>query len=390
MPGNVNTEALNTGSLNSGSVFASFSVRAAGVRTQRAAISTRHPGTSRQFEIMATLAPGLGRVAVRRFTARAPGARRQLYRFGTLAPGLHGVSIISVSMRVVGATRQYRRVATLNPGASVSRFTVRAVVPGAARMQTGHSVRATGASKCGLGHTTRVVGAHAVALPTHTRVYRQGYRVAEADRARWELYLGYGAEPDFDDVGQPVATSTTSPITFMPTLPGAGLTTVLHYVVRRRNQYNLLGHNMDTRRVEIDENGNEVQGPITPPELTRLLDGFEIGALQVWARYAHGPDRNPADTWELYAKEDSDPVVGVDTPLATAAMGVHGGANIPWRTNVDGLNPGGTYHVIVVVRRGNDDAYEESAVGTITLAAVYDIDEGQATIFGGEEYVSES
>ncbi len=221
---------------------------------------------------------------------------------------------------------------------------------------------------------------------TWRKVYGQGYRVANDSLALYELYLGEDAMPDFAGVGQPVETSATLPLTHTPSLPGAGLTTVLHIITRRRNRYGLLSHNQHPSLIEIDEFGEEVLGPITDPEILRIFDGDE-GEIIVTARYPRDTDRNPADTWELYVEAGVDPDPDVDTAKSTIAFGMAGGVDWNWRVSCDSLTPGTVYHVMVcAVRDGDADYRGESAVVQHTVAEMYDIDAGGADLFGGQEY----
>lgn len=221
--------------------------------------------------------------------------------------------------------------------------------------------------------------------PTHTRALRQIYRVADNSLSRYELYVGEDVMPDFGGVGQPVATETSLPVSWTPTPPGAG-TLKLYAVTRKRNKYNLLSHNQHPTIVEIDDTGDEVLGPLTAPEILRVLDR-ESGELIVQARYPRGIDRNEADTWELYVEAGIDPDPDLDSPVATADF-AQPGADWMWKIIEDSLTPGTTYHVMVVVKRDGDGSGErgESAVTEHVAAETYDIDAGDASLFGGREY----
>lgn len=220
---------------------------------------------------------------------------------------------------------------------------------------------------------------------THFKTLRQSYRVADDSLEQYELYVGEDAMPDFEGVGQPVATSATLPVSWTPTPPVAG-TLKLYAVTRLRNKYDLLSHNRYPTIVEINDAGTEVLGPLSAPEILRVLDG-DPGEIIVTARYAYGVDRDPADTWDLYVEAGVDPDPDVDTAVATATMGMPR-AEYSWRITEDGLTPGTTYHVMVVVRREVDGtgARGESAVVQHAAAETFDLDENDTSLFGGHEY----
>lgn len=329
--------------------------------------------------------PGLHNMVASPFSIRCVGAKKYFNAYHTTTPGKHSLALIPVNLRMPGAAKLYRTYSPELVGAHTKRWAILLRAAGTARIQRSFEVRAQGAAQYGLGHTITLVGAAGVNLPIHTRVYRQGYRVADASYARWELYVGEGSMPDFDGVGQPVATGAL-PLSHTPTLPGPGLTTILYIIRRWRSQYNLLSHNMHPTLIEIDENGLEVLGPLTPPELERVLDGPSAGSLQAWANYPYEGDRYPADQWELYVEAGVDPDPSTDTPVLVAPMGAIGGANIVWRGSTTGLTPGINYHVRAVVRRLQDNGYAQSSVLEIDLAPVYDISADDVTAFGGEEY----
>lgn len=340
-------------------------------------------GATRHFGAMALHAPGLSNHVIQPFKLGAVGVRIQRTAYEAHAPGYHNVAIVPVRLGVVGASVARVAIEATAPGQARQQAEFAITAPGVARMQLPFEITAPGMSRVGLGYTIEVPGVYGINQSTHTRVYRQRYHVEEAALERWELYVGIGAAPDLD--GSPVATGTTSPVVWNPPLPDPGETSVLHIVVLRRNAFDLTDFNCSAKLIEIDENGNEVLGPLTAPELARVLDGSAEGGLQVWARYAEQNDRNPADYWDLYATAGAPPTVGLDTPVLTDAMGVGNGEGIPWRGSVT-LVAGATYYVMVVVRRDLDGATAQSEVAEITLASLFDIDADNVTVFGGEEY----
>lgn len=343
------------------------------------------PGNFRFLETFTIDAPGKSNLVLIPITIQAPGARSQLVTFTIEAPGKHDLALIHVVIEAPGLNKQYRTYTPEARGVAniLNSFLLDAV--GRYNIVGSFTIEAPGAAQYGRGFVIEAPGVANLAAFIYERVYRQVYRVADASLERWELYLGEDAMPDFEDGGQPVATATSLPFTHSVTPPGSG-TTVLYAIVRKRNAYGLLSFNQHPKLREIDTNGDEVLGPLTAPELARVLDGTVVGGLQAWARYPWEGDRNPADYWELYAESGVDPDPDTDTPVYMAAMGIPGGAGIPWHGMADGLIPGTTYHVAVAVRRSADNAYALSSVIQITIAEVYDLDANDTTIFGGEQY----
>jgi len=219
---------------------------------------------------------------------------------------------------------------------------------------------------------------------THDKVYRQTYRVADASLDRYELYLGEDAIPDFDASDQPVATSLTLPFNYSPDPADSDDTKLLYIVVRKRSQYDLLSTNQHPTIIEIDDLGDEQLGPLTAPEILRVIDCLS-GSVIVSARYPRDVDENEADTWDVYAELGIDPDPDTDTPLATVQMGTPG-VDFMITQELESLTPGALYHVMVVVRREDESGsgeIGESAVTQHTLAVTYDVDAGEASAYSG-------
>lgn len=381
------TSALTKGPLNSAPVNgfaleAAYTIAAPGAHHRRQAVELAAPGAATQFQALTLRVPGAYRNASYVYRITAVGAKRQLNTFVAPAPGKYALAIIHCTITAPGAAAHLQAITLQAPGASIIRNALAISLPGTARLQLPFELEAPGRSVQGLGYIIEAIGAHGVNQPLHTRVYRQGYRVADASLATLELYAGYGAAPDLDDA--PAATG--DPVTWSPTLPGSGDTTVLHLVVCERNVYGLRSFNQKPKLIEINEFGNEELGPITAPELVRVLDGSAAGVLQAWLRYPYEGDRNPADYWELYVSLGTDPVPGVDGPAATATMGMAGGYNVTKRLAVTGLTGGATYHVMAAVWRSTDGLRASSAAQQITLIPTYSVDASSVDMFAGEEY----
>ena len=208
-----------------------------------------------------------------------------------------------------------------------------------------------------------------------TEIYLHSYRVADAALGVFQLYIGEDAEPDF--LSAPQATSQTLPFSFAITPPGAGKKTV-NVVVRLQNEFGLSSFNVFKTSFVIDTTGNEVLGPISPPVIS-LLEQETLGRAVAIGEYI-GDDINPADKWEFYAKEGSDPVPGVDIPVATGNL-LYIGPIAIFRSILGDFTPGVTLHVIATALRDVDSERGNSAVSQIVLNLSPDLNEG--TTFGG-------
>jgi hypothetical protein len=74
--------------------------------------------------------------------------------------------------------------------------------------------------------------------------------------------------------------------------------------------------------------------------------------------------------------------------LDTGTFGVPAGDYL-WKAVGDGLTPGATYQVLLVVRRAEESGggvEAESVVAEHTLAEVFDIDSENAWVFGGQDH----
>jgi hypothetical protein len=208
------------------------------------------------------------------------------------------------------------------------------------------------------------------------QTYEEGFRVADAAYDLYELYVGQDAPPDFTASGQPVATSATLPFSWTP--PGG--TVDLHIVVRKRNKYDLESFNVYETVISFVA-GVEQPTTISAPMGLAAYD-WESGYLRVVSKYISSEDSEPADTWELYVKIGSAPVIGVDAAVYSGAM-VFLGVEAGFSQTVGPYTPGTTAYILLAAKRTSD-----SERGTTTLqkvlAEAIDLDDGQ--MFGGEAY----
>ena len=181
-------------------------------------------------------------------------------------------------------------------------------------------------------------------------IKKQGrYRVENADKSGYLIYIGYGSMPDLS--GPADAFSPALPTSVSVTPPANGEQEIF-VVVRSRNSFNLVSQNQKPLTFLLDSNGDEVLGPLTVPSDIGIACITEDGFL-VNARYeGYFNDRNKANRWEVYLKAEESPIVGVDIPAATGPIK---GAEM--QTAIGPYPETGlTYYLVVAVRRTADNA----------------------------------
>ena len=194
-------------------------------------------------------------------------------------------------------------------------------------------------------------------------IKKQGrYRVENADKSGYLIYIGYGTMPDL--TGPADAFSPALPTSVSVTAPANGEQEIF-VVVRSRNSFNLVSQNQKPLTFLLDSNGNEVLGPLTVPSDIGIACITEDGFL-VNARYeGYFNDRNKADTWEIYLKAKESPIVGVDIPAATGPIkGAEMQTAIGPYPETDL-----TYYLVVAVRRTADNTVATIATEIFVPAA---------------------
>lgn len=227
------------------------------------------------------------------------------------------------------------------------------------------------------GHVHRRFG-----IPTPTwfdfqQVFLQSFRVADDSKAVYELFVGINGPPNF--AAPPQATSASLPISWAPT--GSG-TRVLHIVVRLRNKYDLESFNVFEQVRTINGAGAEQPTAVAAPLDVKLYDA-ETSYATVMAKYNKSDDPTPADTWDIYVKVGSIPVIGTD-PLTLSIPMTFAGIEAGLLTEVGPYAPGSVLWVIVVTRQSVSGASTAAAPETITLAEPLDLTDG--SIFGGAAF----
>lgn len=180
-------------------------------------------------------------------------------------------------------------------------------------------------------------------------IKKQGrYRVENADKVGYLIYIGYGSMPDLTGPADAFASVLPASVSVNP--PESGETEIF-VVIRSRNSFNLVSQNQKPMNLLLDSNGDEVLGPLTTPSEVGISCIMDDGFL-VTARYeGYFNDRNKANRWEVYLKAEESPIVGLDVPAAT---GVIKGAEMQ-STIGPYESTGLTYYLIVAVRRTADN-----------------------------------
>lgn len=225
------------------------------------------------------------------------------------------------------------------------------------------------------GTIVRRGGGGGLVLTTYLGIYEQGYRIADASLALYELFVGVGGPPDF--TSPPVATSPTLPLTWTP-----GVSTgTLYVVVRQTNKYGLASFNVFEEVIQISA-GVEVPGPISAPTDVAVYDSAP-GFVNVISKYTSVDDANPADMWVVYAKVGVDPVPGTDSPVFTGSMTLVG-IETALAQVVGTFTPGTILHVIVQSERSSDGTTASAPVVLHTMALSLDLTDG--FMFGGSAF----
>lgn len=223
----------------------------------------------------------------------------------------------------------------------------------------------------------------------YDQVYEQSYRVADDSYDVYELYVGEGSAPDFDDSAQPVSSAATlAGLSYSPTPPGTGDTLDLYIVVRKRNKYNLHSFNVLSYVLTIDSGGAEVTPDPSAPIDVVVYEGSDNTEVLVVAKYVNTDDgANAADKWEVYISNGVDPVPGTDAPVYEADMEFFGEeAGLTTTIELDSsIVAGDTIHVIVTALRSSDDARGNSAAVQYTISSALEIVESE--LFGGDVYI---
>jgi len=340
------------------------------------------PGMHHRRDSFGIITPGKFRLVISNYSIQAWGKARMLEGLEIEAVGLHDAGISTFVIQAPGVIKQWNRFILWTPGLAriESSFIISAI--GSSHVLGNLEIGAVGMARFATGLVIEAPGMYNYQLPFYQKAYRQGYRVADDSLEQYELYVGEDEMPDFTD--PPAASGASLPVSWDIPVPDPGETVVLYVVPRYRNRYDLLSHNQHPTLIEVDEDLLEDYGPLSAPELVKIMDG-NSGEIMIHARYPSGVDRHEADHWELYAEVGTDPDPDADTPVLTAGFGAPG-ADYTWVGTATGLTPGETYRVLVVVRRLIDGVWAAADQVEFMLAEAFDLDPDEGSMFAGQEY----
>ena len=202
------------------------------------------------------------------------------------------------------------------------------------------------------------------------------YRAANDALARYELYKGTDASPDFS--GAPLETFAGLPHETAATLAADH---AYHLVLRKRNAYNLLSQNIAETLIEIDAGGDQVAVRPSDPQAVTVAPAAG-GKAAVEAMYSNVADGdNAADTWLIYLTNDGgDPEPGVDEP-ETEAMIFRGGiAILDWLSGAEDDET--VIKILVRTRRVDAGPVNIDSIGT-TIHTITANTDGPDLINGG-------
>jgi hypothetical protein len=206
-------------------------------------------------------------------------------------------------------------------------------------------------SHAGMGMVFRAyvashAGQFAIYLNCTTGIAGEG-RVANDALARYELFIGSDASPDFQAAAFETFTSLPH-ATAALSLPGSGTTRKYHLVVRQRNAWGLSSQNIIETIFEIDSSGNLViVRPSAPIEI--IATPSAAGTITITARYLYNTDGiNQADKFLVYAGTAAVDF-STDTPVEVGIIKSDGIAKLTYTT--DAFGEGDTVHVAVRTRR---------------------------------------
>ena len=185
------------------------------------------------------------------------------------------------------------------------------------------------------------------------------YRIADASLARYELYVGTNALPDFS---APVATSATLPFSYALD-PDA----LYFWCVRRRNAYDLDGLNVACIELVIGAGGADETPVLTDAEVVSFVAAAG-GKARLRLRYNSSADATAADTWRLYITTDgSDPDPESDEAADTTM--VQAGLARPSLEQLIDLGPYAYAAVVKIVAR----VYSSTLEAESTSVAVHSL-----------------
>lgn len=193
---------------------------------------------------------------------------------------------------------------------------------------------------------------------TYTETLAGLYRIAVDARARYELHIGAGSEPDITAAATETFTSLphTTSYTF-----AAGNT--YYMVTNSRNKFDLVSQYDQTTVLAIDGSGDETGEAPSTPEIF-YWEPAAGGTFVLKSTYAHHQDAEAikAEEWLIYTTYNgATPTPGVDTPTVVSLTNNDVVTYLEWTSPAQ--SNGVTGKVLVRVRRDSTSS-ASSAVFT--------------------------
>jgi hypothetical protein len=153
-------------------------------------------------------------------------------------------------------------------------------------------------------------------------------RIADNDLAQYELYRGVDGEADLS--GDPFETFSSLP----HETAALDADHEYHFVLRKRNAYNLVSQNLTEWLVTVDADGNQERIKPTAPEEISVIPAAN-GAAKVEAEYYYDQDGdNQATQFLIYLTSDGDdPDPETDEPEVVTMSKMSGTARLSWTSN---------------------------------------------------------
>ena len=199
---------------------------------------------------------------------------------------------------------------------------------------------------------------------SYTAEVQGKYRVANAALARYEIYHGTDASPDFD--AAPEETFSSLPHETTLTLSADH---THHIVTRYRNEYNMLSANIEEEIIALDSGGEEIE-PIPSEPRDILVEAAADGEIRIRANYFYRDDSEDAraDEFALWWTTDGSEPNPAGAADATSTMTlVDSYAKLDYTTDAD-FAYGTTVKVLVRTRR-NDGADDYDSDNTTSYSA---------------------
>ncbi len=288
-------------------------------------------GLRRRFNEFNLDGPGLASLGNLPFDGCAVGAHTKTNAFTLEAPGLSDLYAAYVANGIGGHGVSFDECAVCGAGlALVGYDTYEIDTPGLFVLRGYDS------------YFTVTPGKHSYALGV--TLFAFGLTRVANDLTQYELYRGVDGDVDFST---PWETFTSFPHTTAALDVGH----VYKFVLRKRNNYNLVSQNVKAWEVTTDATGSaELDPPSSPVSTLTATEGGKVLVNSVYDYFADADDQ--ADQWLIYLTSDgSDPDPETDTPIVSSLVKCDGLGRLEYLSSA--FTEGATIKVIVRVRRSS-------------------------------------